>query len=168
MKMKLMFLTLILLVVSCAKNSQNNQQEDVKGKWRWQNPDNVAHEVDYEINDSMVYKFDYPNCGSDDVSGLISEGLWEVKGKTLILTFDGVSSSYLIGWKKNGDLTLTATNGQVDVFSIEDGPNDKFYINFDRSQGESPLGTGESSSNSSAPATASPTKPAPDNSGNPF
>lgn len=160
MKMKLMFLTLFLLVVSCvSKNPQNNQQEDVKGKWRWQNPDNLAHEVDYDINDSMVCKWDYPNCGDENVSGLISEGLWEVKGKTLTLTFEGVTSHYLIGWKENGDLTLTAANGHVDIFSIEDGPNDKFYINFDRSQGESPLGTGKS-----VPATTS----APANSGNPF
>ena len=160
MKMKLMFLILSLLVVSCVSNTpKDNQQENVKGKWRWQNPDYLAHEVEYDINDSMVYKWDDPNCGSDKACSLISEGLWEVKGKTLTLTFDGVASRYLIGWKENGDLTLTSANGRVDIFSIEDGPNDKFYINFDRSQGESPLGTGES-----VPAT----KSAPANSGNPF
>lgn len=160
MKMKLMFLILSLLVVSCVSNTpKDNQQENVKGKWRWQNPDNLAHEVEYDINDSMVYKLDDHNCGSDEVPFLISEGLWEVKGKTLTLTFDGVTSHYLIGWKENGDLTLTSANGHVDIFSIEDGPNDKFYINYDRSQGESPLGTGES-----VPTTT----PTPANSGNPF
>ena len=164
MKMKLMFLILSLLVVSCVSNTpKDNQQENVKGKWRWQNPDKLNHEVEYEINGGKVYKFDYPNCDAENATGLINDGVCKVEGKTLTFIFDGIASHYQIGWKENGDLTLTSANGRVDIFSIEDGPNDKFYINLDRSLGESPLGTGES-----VPATKSPATSAPANSGNPF